>query len=132
MNDAGRTYAYPDAVRIEIGVDRPEDYLAAAELLNSNQVDVVSLQHEFGIFGGEAGSDILPLLSRLAVPVVTTFHTVLAEPTAAQRRVVERIVRTSVRVVVMAEKGRQMLGDVYGVPLSKIEVIPHGVPDVPL
>lgn len=131
MNDKGRSYAYPDTVRVEIAEDRPEDYLAAAEILNSNQVDVISLQHEFGIFGGEAGSDILPLLSRLAVPVVTTLHTVLAEPTATQRRVVDQIVRLSGRVVVMAEKGRQMLGDIYGVPADKIDVIPHGVPNVP-
>lgn len=131
MNDPGRTYAYPDTVRVEVAQDRPEDYLAAAEILNSNHVDVVSLQHEFGIFGGEAGCDILPLLSRLAVPVVTTLHTVLAEPTAAQRLVTERIVRVSARVIVMAEKGRQMLMDIYGVPADKIEVIPHGVPDVP-
>lgn len=130
MNDAGRTYAYPDTVRVEIGVDRPEDYLAAAEILNSNQVDVVSLQHEFGIFGGEAGSHILPLLSRLAVPVVTTLHTVLAEPTAAQRQVMDQVIRASARVVVMAEKGRQMLRNIYGVPAEKIEVIPHGVPNV--
>lgn len=131
MNDPGRIYAYPDTVRVEIGEDRPEDYLAAAEILNSNQVDVVSLQHEFGIFGGEAGSDILPLLSRLAVPVVTTLHTVLAAPTDAQRQVMERIDRVSARLVVMAEKGRRMLMDIYGVPADKIEVIPHGVPDVP-
>lgn len=131
MNDPGRIYAYPDTVRVEIGEDRPEDYLAAAEILNSNQVDVVSLQHEFGIFGGEAGSDILPLLSRLAVPVVTTLHTVLAAPTDAQRQVMERIDRVSARLVVMAEKGRQMLMEIYGVPSDKIEVIPHGVPDVP-
>lgn len=131
MNDPGRIYAYPDTVRVEIGQDRPEDYLAAAEILNSNQVDVVSLQHEFGIFGGEAGSDILPLMSRLTVPVVTTLHTVLAAPTAAQRRVMEQVVRMSARVVVMAEKGRRMLIDIYGVPEGRIEVIPHGVPDAP-
>jgi glycosyltransferase involved in cell wall biosynthesis len=131
MNDGGRTYAYPDTVRVEIGEDRPEDYLAAAEILNSNQVDVVSLQHEFGIFGGEAGRDILPLLSRLTIPVVTTLHTVLSEPTAVQRMVTERIIDVSARVVVMAEKGRQMLMDLYGVPADKIEVIAHGVPDVP-
>lgn len=131
MNDPGRIYAYPDTVRVEIGEDRPEDYLAAAEILNSNQVDVVSLQHEFGIFGGEAGSDILPLMSRLTVPVVTTLHTVLAAPTAAQRRVMEQVVRMSARVVVMAEKGRRMLIDIYGVPEGRIEVIPHGVPDAP-
>lgn len=131
MNDTGRSYPYPDTVRVEIAEDRPEDYLAAAEILNSNQVDVVSLQHEFGIFGGEAGSSILPLMSRLTVPVVTTLHTVLAEPTAAQRQVLDQIVRMSARVVVMAQKGRQMLMDIYGVPSSKIEVVPHGIPDVP-
>lgn len=131
MNDGGRTYAYPDTVRVEIAEDRSEDYLAAAEILNSNQVDVVSLQHEFGIFGGEAGSDILPLLSRLTVPVVTTLHTVLAEPSAAQRHVTEQIAKVSAKVVVMAEKGRRMLMDIYGVPAEKIEVIPHGIPNVP-
>ncbi|CAI9404171.1 D-inositol-3-phosphate glycosyltransferase [Pleomorphomonas sp. T1.2MG-36] len=131
MNDPGHIYAYPDSVRVEIDEGRPEDYLAAAEILNSNQVDVVSLQHEFGIFGGEAGDYILPLLSRLTVPVVTTLHTVLAAPSAEQRRVMDEIVRLSARVVVMAEKGRQLLREVYDAPADKIQVIAHGIPDVP-
>ena len=88
-----------------------------------------ALQHEFGIFGGEAGGHILALLSRLTMPVVTTLHTVLAEPTAAQRDVIDRIVEASSRVVVMAEKGRELLRSVYRVPADKIEVIAHGIPD---
>ena len=88
------------------------------------------LQHEFGIFGGEAGAHILSLLSRLTMPVVTTFHTVLAKPTAVQRAVMERIVAASSKVVVMAKKGRELLSSVYQVPDDKIDVIAHGIPDV--
>ncbi|WP_316978825.1 glycosyltransferase family 4 protein [Shumkonia mesophila] len=131
MTDRGQTYAYPKTVRIEIKDDRPEDYLAAADHLNRSHVDVVSLQHEFGIFGGEAGGNILALLSRLTMPVVTTLHTVLAEPTPAQRHVFELIIEASSRLVVMAEKGRDMLQRLYGVPAHKIEVIAHGIPDAP-
>src|SRR6185437_9848549 len=104
---------------------RIEDYLRAADYLNAGQFDVVSLQHEFGIFGGEAGGDIMALLSRLTVPVVTTLHTVLSEPTATQRAVMARIIDASSRLVVMAEKGRELLRTVYRVPAEKIEVIAH-------
>jgi glycosyltransferase involved in cell wall biosynthesis len=131
MTDRGQAYAYPMTVRIEIKDDRPEDYVAAADALNRAHVDVVSLQHEFGIFGGAAGIDILALLSRLTMPVVTTLHTVLAEPTPVQRRVFERIIEASSRLVVMAEKGRDMLQGIYGVPAHKIEVVAHGIPDAP-
>ena len=112
-------------------MSRIEDYLHAADFLNAGQFDVVSLQHEFGIFGGEAGEHIMALLSRLTMPIITTLHTVLAEPTPAQRRVMERIVDASSKVVVMAEKGRDLLRTVYGVPAEKIEVMPHGIPDFP-
>jgi glycosyltransferase involved in cell wall biosynthesis len=130
MTDHGQAYDYPAAVRIEIADDRIEDYVRAAEILNAGRFDVVSLQHEFGIFGGEAGGHVMALLSRLTVPVVTTLHTVLAEPTAAQRDVLNRIVGASARIVVMATKGRDLLRAVYGVPADKIDVIPHGIPDV--
>ena len=93
--------------------------------------DVVSLQHEFGIFGGDAGGHIMALLSRLNMPIVTTLHTVLSEPTPVQRGVLDRIVDASSKVVVMAEKGRELLRTVYDVPAEKIEVIPHGIPDFP-
>ena len=129
MTDHGRTYDYPSAVRLEINDRKLEDYERAAEFLNTGQYGVVSLQHEFGIFGGEAGDHILALTSRLAMPLVTTLHTVLSQPTSAQRRVLEEIADTSARVIVMAEKGRELLRSVYRVAAGKIDVIPHGTPD---
>jgi len=129
MNDHGDAYDYPAAVNFQISDDRIGDYVGAAEFLNAGRFDAVSLQHEFGIFGGEAGSHLLVLLSRLTMPVVTTLHTVLAEPTLVQRRVMDAIVDASSRVVVMTEKGKVLLRTVYRVPADKIEVIPHGIPD---
>lgn len=130
MTDPGRVYDYPPAVHYQVNDDKLEDYIQGAEFLNSGRFDVVSLQHEFGIFGGEAGAHVMALLSRLTVPVVTTLHTVLSEPTPAQRVVMDQILDTSSKIVVMAEKGRELLRDVYRVPAQKIEVIPHGIPDV--
>jgi glycosyltransferase involved in cell wall biosynthesis len=130
MNDSGSRYSYPASVLFTVNDTEMTDYVEAAAFLNSQHFDVVSLQHEFGIFGGEAGAHILELLSRLRMPVVTTFHTVLARPKTAQRAVMSRIIALSSKVVVMAEKGRELLLTVYGVPLEKIEVIPHGIPDV--
>jgi glycosyltransferase involved in cell wall biosynthesis len=129
MTDHGNAYAYPSAVGFQINDDRLEDYIRAAEFLNSGQFEVVSLQHEFGIFGGEAGGQILALLSRLTIPIVTTLHTVLSEPTKVQRDIIARIVEASSKVVVMAEKGRELLRSVYQVPDEKIEIIPHGIPE---
>jgi glycosyltransferase involved in cell wall biosynthesis len=131
MSDADHTYDYPSAVRFEIHDETIGDYVKAAEFLNSAGFDVVSLQHEYGIFGGEAGGDILGLLSRLEMPVVTTLHTVLAKPTRTQRDVMRQIIDRSTKVVVMAEKGREFLLSVHDVAPSKIEVIPHGIPDFP-
>ncbi len=131
MNDGGQTYAYPPEVGIQINDDRPDDYGRAADALNDLRLDAVSLQHEFGIFGGEAGAHVLSLLSGLQVPIVTTLHTVLAEPSPEQRRVLNRIVTLSSKVIVMAEKGRELLHSVYAVPEEKIAVIPHGIPDAP-
>jgi glycosyltransferase involved in cell wall biosynthesis len=130
MTDPGQAYDYPPAVAFQIKDGHIDDYMRAADFLNAGQFDIVCLQHEFGIFGGEAGAHILVLLSRLTMPVVTTFHTVLASPTVKQRAVVERIVDASSKVVVMANKGRELLRDVYLVPDDKIEVIAHGIPDV--
>ncbi|NBW75831.1 MAG: glycosyltransferase [Sphingomonadaceae bacterium] len=125
----GGSYAYPDFVPLEIDAARPASYAVAADLLNVSDVDVVSLQHEFGIFGGEAGSHILELLRRLHAPVVTTLHTILATPDEAQRRVMDEIIMRSTRLVVMAEKGQQILQDDYGVPAERISLIPQGAPD---
>lgn len=131
MNDHGQTYDYPDSVAFQIKDDTIEDYVRAATFLNAGRFDVVCLQHEFGIFGGPAGGYILELLSRLNMPVVTTLHTVLAKPGAAQRAVMERLVEASSKIVVMANKGRDLLRSVYGVADDKIEVIPHGIPEFP-
>jgi glycosyltransferase involved in cell wall biosynthesis len=130
MTDYGQTYDYPPAVALQIKDDNIEEYVRAADFLNAGRFDAVCLQHEFGIFGGEAGGYIVELLSRLTMPVVTTLHTVLAEPTAVQRVVLERIVEASSKVVVMAKKGRELLRTIYQVPDDKIEVISHGIPDV--
>ncbi|MGO9544162.1 MAG: glycosyltransferase family 4 protein [Rhodomicrobium sp.] len=129
MTDKGNVYNYPSAVGFQIRDEKIEDYLRAADFLNAGRFEAVSLQHEFGIFGGEAGSHILALLSRLTMPVITTLHTVLAEPAPVYSNVLDRIADASSRVVVMAEKGRKLLRSVYRVPAEKIEVIPHGIPD---
>ena len=129
MTDYGEVYDYPSTVGFQIDDGRLEDYIEAADFLNGGKFEAVSLQHEFGIFGGEAGDRIMVLLSRLTMPIVTTLHTVLSEPTTAQRDVLSRIVAVSSKVVVMAEKGRELLRAVYQVPDEKIEVIPHGIPE---
>ena len=131
MTDPGQSYDYPPVVAHEIRDDRADDYQRAAAALNAGDYDLVSLQHEFGIFGGEAGDKLLPLLSRLTAPVVTTLHTVLAAPTPKQRLVMGQIIEASAKIVVMAEKARSLLREVYGAPADKIEVIAHGVPDFP-
>lgn len=129
MNDHGQSYDYPATVRCVVRDDEIEDYVEAADFLNAGRFDIVSLQHEFGIFGGESGDYLLALLSRLTVPVVTTLHTVLSHPTRIQRAVLGRVVAASSLVVVMAEKGRSLLRTIYAVPAEKIEVLPHGIPD---
>jgi glycosyltransferase involved in cell wall biosynthesis len=131
MNDHGQTYDYPATVRIQVRDEQIADYRDAADTLNACEYDVVSLQHEFGIFGGEAGSHILALIERLTMPVVTTLHTVLTAPSPVQRAVMDRVVDASTRVVVMAEKGRGLLRSIYKVPIERIDVIPHGIPDAP-
>ena len=130
MTDNGHAYDYPPGVRLEIEEEKIEDYAHAADVLNRGRYDVVSLQHEFGIFGGEAGEHVLTLLNRLTMPVVTTLHTVLSQPSRVQRTVTGRIVDVSSGLVVMSEKERDVLQKVYDVAAKKIDVIPHGIPDI--
>ena len=130
VNDLKDGYDYPEVVRFEIEEQDLSSYLRAADFLNISNVDIVCLQHEYGIYGGPVGSHILAFLRELRMPVVTTLHTVLLEPRTDQRRVLQEIISLSTRVVVMAERGRQMLRDVYGAPAAKIDVIAHGIPDV--
>src|SRR5690348_7588933 len=121
MTDPGGVYAYPECVRFEIHDETVEEYRSAAKLLNKAGYDVVSLQHEYGIFGGAAGGHITELLSRLDMPVVTTLHTVLAKPTPAQREIMQSIIDCSSKLVVMSEKGYQILRSAHDVPANKIE-----------
>jgi glycosyltransferase involved in cell wall biosynthesis len=129
-NDIKSGYEYPEVVRFEIEEQDLPSYMRAADFLNMNNVDIVCLQHEFGIYGGPAGSHILAMLRELRMPVVTTLHTVLRDPSAQQRSVMQGLIALSTRLVVMVDRGRQMLRDIYQVPLAKIDLIPHGIPDV--
>src|SRR5438093_2429558 len=130
VNDIKGGYEYPEVVRFEIEEQDLSSYLRAADFLNISNVDLVCLQHEFGIFGGPAGGHILAFLRELRMPVVTTLHTVLREPKADQRRVMEGLISLSTRLVVMTERGRQMLQDIYQAPPAKVDLVPHGIPDV--
>jgi glycosyltransferase involved in cell wall biosynthesis len=131
MTNQGCTYDYPPAVRFQIREEVIGDYAEGAVLLNNANFDIVSLQHEYGIFGGQAGCDIIEVLSRLDMPVVTTLHTVLAHPTPIQHDVMRRIIDCSAKIVIMSETARELLRSVHDVPAYKIDVIPHGIPDFP-
>src|ERR1700732_2417116 len=131
VNDIPGGYEYPEVVRFEIEEQDLSSYLRAADFLNISNVDIVCLQHEFGIFGGPAGAHILAFLHELRMPVVTTLHTILREPRADPRRVMEELISLSTRGVVMSPRGRQMLQDIYHAPPTKIALIHHGIPDIP-
>ncbi|MCA0456715.1 MAG: glycosyltransferase family 4 protein [Chloroflexi bacterium] len=131
VNDTVEGYDYPDEVRFEIQEQNIDSYRTAADYLNINGVDLVCLQHEYGIYGGTAGSHILALLRELRMPVVTTFHTVLKTPDTYQRKVLTEIARLSDRVVVMSQIAVDFLTSIYEVPADKIDLIHHGIPDIP-
>jgi glycosyltransferase involved in cell wall biosynthesis len=131
VNDTEEGYDYPPRVRWSLAQDDLASYQAAAEFLNFNNIDMVCLQHEYGIFGGPAGSHILQLLRGLKMPVVTTLHTVLREPDPNQMMVMAQIAELSDRLIVMSELSAQFLQEIFKVPGSKIDMVPHGVPDLP-
>src|SRR5580698_10404863 len=131
MNDPGRHHAYPERVRFEIAESDFASYRRAADFLNVNAVDVVCVQHEYGIFGGKAGSHVLALLRELRMPIVTTLHTILAEPNPLQRLVMDELTKLSDRLVVMSANGAELLREVHRVPEHKIDLIPHGIPQLP-
>jgi len=131
MNDAGRRHAYPERVRFEIAESDVASYRRAADFLNVNSVDIVCVQHEYGIFGGKAGSHVLALLRELRMPIVTTLHTILSEPSPPHRNVMDELTQLSERLVVMSEHGADILRSVHGVPDCRIDLIPHGIPSVP-
>src|SRR6266478_5777234 len=131
MNDTAEGYSYPARVRFELSEDNLASYRQAADFLNFSNIDLVCLQHEYGIFGGRAGAHILELLRRLNMPFVTTLHTVLRDPDPDQRAVMEEIATLSDRLIVMSQQSADILQETFHVPSDKIDLIPHGIPDLP-
>ena len=131
VNDTEEGYSYPARIRFELSQDDLASYRQAADFLNFNNIDLVCLQHEYGIFGGPAGAHILELLRRLKIPIVTTLHTVLRDPNPDQQAVMEEIATLSDRLIVMSRQSAEILEEVFHVPVSKIDLIPHGIPDLP-
>ncbi len=131
MVDAGRSYHFPPAVTRTIAQQDRESYRAAGRAIKARGSDIVWVQHEFGIFGGPAGSYLLDLLDQTDAPVAVTLHTVLDEPTPDQRVVMSRLTKRTTLFIVMAERARTILMATYGVPAAQVAVIPHGVPDRP-
>ena len=131
VDDVPQGYDYPPEVRFEFFEQDLESYRRAADFLNFGNTDIVSLQHEYGIYGGPAGRHILGLMRDLRMPVVTTLHTILREPDFEQRRVMEELIKLSARLVVMTERGKSFLTDIYGAPEDKIDLIAHGIPNIP-
>ncbi len=131
VNDPDSSYEYPEQVRLELEQDELSSYERAAEFLNFNGNDIVCLQHEYGIFGGPAGSHILALIRKLKMPLVTTLHTVLRDPDVNQRTILMEIAQLSDRMIVMSKHAASLLNEIYDVPCERIDIIPHGVPDLP-
>jgi glycosyltransferase involved in cell wall biosynthesis len=131
VNDIEEGYTYPARVRFELWEDNLASYRQAADFLNFSNIDLVCLQHEYGIFGGRAGAHILELLRRLRMPFATTLHTVLREPDPDERRVMTEIATLSDRLIVMSQQSAEILQEVFRVPAEKIDLIPHGIPDLP-
>lgn len=130
VNDRPDGYDYDSCVRCELQEKDLDSYRRAADYLNFNNADVLCVQHEFGIYGGQSGSHLLTLLKEVRMPVVTTLHTILLDPNPMQRKVMEELCRRSDRLIVMAQKGEEILRSVYAVPAQKIDVVPHGIPDM--
>ena len=129
MDDRPGSYAFPPAVTATIPQDDRAAYLDAARTIDASGAQAIWVQHEYGIYGGAAGEHLIALLDRTGLPVIATLHTVLEQPSADERRVMEALLRRSARVIVMAEKGRDILHRAHGVDPRKVVVVPHGVPD---
>jgi glycosyltransferase involved in cell wall biosynthesis len=131
MNDTAVGYDYPDRVRFEIPAERREQYDLASDFLNVNKVGALCVQHEYGIFGGQDGRYLLPLVRQVQAPIVTTLHTIVTEPSASQMEVLRELTDISDVIVVMSPRAATYLQDIYRVPGSKVRMIHHGIPDLP-
>src|SRR6185503_2654105 len=132
LNDSEsfQEYEYPEEVKYVIRQNHQKDYIRAANYINTSDSDVCILEHEFGIFGGDSGIYILPLLNRLEKPLISILHTVLKEPSYVQRIIIREIAEQSSKIVVMSQRAVEFLTGIYDVPAEKIQLIEHGVPDV--
>ncbi len=130
MNDHNLTYDYPQEVKLTIRQEHQQDYLKAAKYINLSGADICILQHEFGIYGGQNGVYILPLLHRLEIPLVVTLHTILKTPSYNEKAVLQEIGKMAQKIIVMSLKAIEFLVDIYDVPREKIALIEHGVPDI--
>lgn len=130
INDNDLTYQYPEEVRMTIGQEHQKDYLQAVKFINLSGADVCILEHEFGIFGGQSGVYILPLLHRLEMPLIVTLHTILKNPSYNEKAILQEVCKMAHKIVVMSHKAIEFLVDIYNVPLEKIALIEHGVPDI--
>jgi glycosyltransferase involved in cell wall biosynthesis len=130
LNDADQTYAYPPEVKLIIRQNQQSDYLEAVKFINLSGADLCILEHEFGIFGGQNGVYILPLLHRLEIPFIVTLHTIVKHPSYNEKAVLQEICKMAHRIVVMSHTATRFLKEVYGVPSEKIALIEHGVPDI--
>jgi len=131
MNDLPEGYSYPDIVKFELRQDYQIDYSRAADFLNFSHIDIVSLQHEYGIYGGDYGSNVLTFLRDLNRPAVVTCHTVLEKPKRQQKEILAEIAAHSQKLVVMSRRAYEFLEDAYSIPRHKIAFIPHGIHDTP-
>jgi glycosyltransferase involved in cell wall biosynthesis len=130
INDNDVSYKYPEEVKVTIRQEHQEDYLKAVKYINLSGADVCILQHEFGIFGGQSGVYILPLLHRLEIPLIVTLHTILKTPSYNEKAILKEICKMAHKIVVMSHKAVEFLVSVYDVPQKKIALIEHGVPDI--
>jgi glycosyltransferase involved in cell wall biosynthesis len=128
VNDNDQIYNYPSEVSFVVNQNNQRDYVSAAKFINYNKADVCILEHEFGIFGGESGVYILSLVSRIEIPMIVTFHTVVREPTHIQKVIVQELSNKAYKVIVMSKKAVKFLIEIYNIPEDKIEIIEHGVP----
>lgn len=130
MTDNNEEYTYSPEVKFRIRQEQQEDYLMAADFINKSDIDICILEHEFGIFGGQSGVYILPLLHRLNIPIIVTLHTILKTPSYTEKAILKKICSMANSLVVMSYKAIQFLKDIYNVPLEKIIRIEHGIPDI--
>src|SRR6201986_2166939 len=132
LNDSENVneYEYPDEVKYVVRQNHQKDYIRAANYVNTSEADVCIMEHEFGIYGGESGIYILPFLNRLEKPLLSILHTVLREPSYVQRVIIREIAEQSSKIIVMSHRAVEFLTTIYDVPIEKIQIIEHGVPDV--